>query len=1431
MFTKTILLLSLIYLSFQYGSIDSHLPTKLSISNSGSFSIYTFNLKFQTALSANKYLMINFTNYTTPLVPVSCFYSAYPSFPESQTTCTAPNLDSVLFFLLPFSVVSTKSYTFVIELENPNPISTLGSGLELKTVSSTDMSSYFVYDYNPNFESIAYNTSISNKMSANLVGFDTESYNLPNNIVRIFFRVKINVDLLEKPRIKLVLTSPWYFNRINALTVENDPNYITLLDNDTIKNNYKAPSLLSYKFESPLEAYLVFNENIYQGKSFQINILSFVNPDVLSTIYLKIYSMNYNSNSAIEASENDIQLQTSQIPLDVKMRLLSRIPLVHDTPGSFYKSSIQYIQINITSKQFIPENYYCKIIVGSFNEIVRGSVFLSGLKAYNTSLPLELTYDADTLTISNFKSISANKIFFITMRIRTGVVASHINANVSIDKNLNPVIPLFSGKSPSYNFQSNAYTIIGAFTLSMDPTNLITFSITPSSDDTTLNSYLELYFSRFIKFDEKPICQIIAPSIIAIRDCPVVNSGDYNYLKLLSGYNENFFPSSGVTVSITGFKLIDPSNHQDKIYEFYFGLHRDKTDSSAKLFLMIPVLALPTRDSLSDFYQSISNNLCWTTLDYDYPSVINFVGTSASFSEISLPIGNQIIITVFAYQGFKNLLGTNVVSNSSFPCVSNLAITCLYFEGESQTKITSNYFLDWDRVHIYLPHTISSDFHIILPDIFYCGSYTYEIYIGTVNPSNHFNYLYLENQLTISPTNTLTSDNQNTNLIIQDRGNAAAEIASSELTVYTSLTQIGNDIPYFGSALFIITDWQLWVSGTSSATGDAFGTLQNEPVSFDFIAGDNSHRFVLYLPLVNLNNNLNSGLISYLNRVFNPFSLDLPNYSLYVTKNTGEFDIYNTLLNSGINSFSSTELKSFSFECLDLRDGEKNTFCWVIFQANNRLASDGNLRLSSDVMSFQTNNCSLSYSKALISYELSSFVCSFVDSNSWNLNGALNLNEALSVTKIDYFNMSFYVDIETSGSETAWLDFSIRDYSNNYILESHSKSIIILPKLLKFITISSIILEYYSPHSITQMNLTVIFPRRVYPNEIMMLDIGIDLFEKNFNLEGIQAFFYNFATKFAYSISVRIENNFITFTLNNNSDSIPVGSYIFVLNGIQLPEKNPDTLFAVHFTRNLDKIKTLSSSSDSAASFPLLVGNSKPNIRILESKYMLESHACEFVFEVTILSSSLDSKTKIYINFPPYHSPSLFNDPALLYCGINDLQVNCKTDSSFPYRLILSDFPTFLYEGSTFNITVYGINNPKFSNQVLTKYSNKSIVFGVDQLKNGSFSEIASLVPPIVQSLPDQFNYLILIDVFVNNLVIKDFSNHIFKMILKDLVIPVNSGFLTNFGSEYNSLENLNSILCQVYYYDEFGTNVIVSDLGPCEVRGKRVKVKFFKNK
>jgi hypothetical protein len=58
------------------------------------------------------------------------------------------------------------------------------------------------------------------------------------------------------------------------------------------------------EIETPNQYSIVFAENFIEGRSFNIKLTKIINPDFLASAgYVKIYTLEYNSNNLIERNE------------------------------------------------------------------------------------------------------------------------------------------------------------------------------------------------------------------------------------------------------------------------------------------------------------------------------------------------------------------------------------------------------------------------------------------------------------------------------------------------------------------------------------------------------------------------------------------------------------------------------------------------------------------------------------------------------------------------------------------------------------------------------------------------------------------------------------------------------------------------------------------------------------------------------------------------------------------------------------------------------------------------------------------------------------------------------------------------------------------------------------------------------------------------
>jgi hypothetical protein len=119
---------------------------------------------------------------------------------------------------------------------------------------------------------------------------------------------------------------------------------------------------------------------------------------------------------------------------------------------------------------------------------------------------------------------------------------------------------------------------------------------------------------------------------------------------------------------------------------------------------------------LSNFINSYMDNSNTLNNEDRFPSLLNLVASHFStFSYALDDYTNEVrTITVYALQGFKNIRFNNINNQDEYPCGTNVAgTTCTYYEG-----YLSPYYLDWDRVVIYLgPAADGNACHVVIPDI------------------------------------------------------------------------------------------------------------------------------------------------------------------------------------------------------------------------------------------------------------------------------------------------------------------------------------------------------------------------------------------------------------------------------------------------------------------------------------------------------------------------------------------------------------------------------------------------------------------------------------------------------------------------------------------------------------------------------------------
>ena len=187
------------------------------------------------------------------------------------------------------------------------------------------------------------------------------------------------------------------------------------------------------------------------------------------------------------------------------------------------------------------------------------------------------------------------------------------------------------------------------------------------------------------------------------QPCTVTTNSEKTTVRIASNSSFNLYPQSQTTtIQIDQLKFNYASSHSSYIYHFYFQL----TVSLASLANVAKYLAVPMvvqeRNQMPGFDIYFSNNIY--NSGSNFVNVIRLVSqTPAEWTNV-VQVNERRIISLFAYQGWKNLF-TTLSSYSNYECASNLAATYQYIQGSNSQNLTTEYPLNWDRINIILPGT------------------------------------------------------------------------------------------------------------------------------------------------------------------------------------------------------------------------------------------------------------------------------------------------------------------------------------------------------------------------------------------------------------------------------------------------------------------------------------------------------------------------------------------------------------------------------------------------------------------------------------------------------------------------------------------------------------------------------------------------------
>lgn len=346
--------------------------------------------------------------------------------------------------------------------------------------------------------------------------------------------------------------------------------------------------------------------------------------------------------------------------------------------------------------------------------------------------------------------------------------------------------------------------------------------------------------------------------------------------------NPNIFPyQTSIFIYLTNMYWPLASSTKT-IYQIYMSLYASNVVNPVVYNAVRTVSADPLEGTLSGLSLNyLSNYYTSTSSNYQtYPGVLRFSSTTPSQLNLVVQQNQKFVITFYARYGFRSING--LTNMQAYPCTSNIAITCQYFQG-----LTNGYnqlvFLDKIVVTFSNTDYSTKNFHILLPDMQIAQYENYFWYhVGFYNLLTK-DYTYSHSGRYYRYWNDWTTSISTDSSFYADiTGKAGSYRNNVTIYVYNPSINTGGT-----SYIVLCTNWSLFENGitTLSSTTLAMttpatftGTNDMSPLSTYVTNG----MYITVIPFTYV-----SGQTSFsftLNNAHMPYSYDLPNYYIYAIR-------------------------------------------------------------------------------------------------------------------------------------------------------------------------------------------------------------------------------------------------------------------------------------------------------------------------------------------------------------------------------------------------------------------------------------------------------------------------------------------------------------------------------------------------------------------
>lgn len=236
--------------------------------------------------------------------------------------------------------------------------------------------------------------------------------------------------------------------------------------------------------------------------------------------------------------------------------------------------------------------------------------------------------------------------------------------------------------------------------------------------------------------------------------------------------------------------MFSTSASNKNIYPLYISLYKSNVVNPTTYYYLTYIHPMPDINTLSGINFKYVNNFYSTYGATNFQTFTNFFRFESTIpSQLNLVVqpNQQLTVMLFSSYGIQSI--TSVKNMQSYPCTSNIPVSCTYYQGAGSPFNQTQIFL-YDRVAITFLDTSysSTPFHIIVPDTQINTNNKYFYYqIGFYNQVNKdwlFSYAGTYSRTSINWISTPTGSD--TNMIADITGKAGAYRTNVSVVIYNS---------------------------------------------------------------------------------------------------------------------------------------------------------------------------------------------------------------------------------------------------------------------------------------------------------------------------------------------------------------------------------------------------------------------------------------------------------------------------------------------------------------------------------------------------------------------------------------------------------------------------------------------------------------------